>query len=208
MSHSNIGIKIADGTFYPILEKESFSRKKLILTTIEDDQTNVQIDLYEGEDELLSSNRYVGSLLIEDVAPGSAGEAEIELLVGVGSDGSLSAQAQDLRSGESQSLSVSLESLDNEGIYDMPDFELDDEFEPWSDEADETDEIDEIDESLDVEDSLSTFENDVPVDSYSDPDQEPDSDPDYMDPPRRKPLLLALFIVFGVAAVAALARPA
>jgi len=83
LNNPNIGIKIADGTFYPILDKGIGGRKKLILTTVKDDQTSVQIDLYESDTKDLPSGRYVGSLLIEEVASSLAGEAEIDVIAGV-----------------------------------------------------------------------------------------------------------------------------
>ncbi len=187
MNYPNIGIKIADGTFYSILEKEAGGQKKLVLTTVKDDQTSVQIDLYEGEAEGHSSGRHVGSLLMEDVTSNTAGEAEIELLVGLEPDGSLTARAKDLGSGESQHLKVSLESFTDEGIYDMPDFELDSEFEPWGESDEESGFVD------------GSNDSDPELDRESDPD------PAYIEPPRRKPFLLALFVVFGIAAIVALA---
>ena len=40
-----IGIKLADGSFYPILEKGKSDKKTLDLTTVTDNQTTVQVDL-------------------------------------------------------------------------------------------------------------------------------------------------------------------
>jgi hypothetical protein len=125
MGNSTIGIKVADGTYRPIIEGESLKKKKLILTTVYDDQGSVQIDLYRGSGQELDDAKYVGSLLIEDILPGVKGEPEIELIVGVDEDGTLTAVAGDVGSGEKQSLSVSLDSLDEDG-FDSPNFELDD----------------------------------------------------------------------------------
>jgi hypothetical protein len=206
VSNSNIGIKIADGSFYPILESGSQKKKKLILTTVNDNQANVQIDLYEGEGRDISSNRYVGSLMIEDLAEGPAGDPEIELLVGTESDGKLSAQAQDLRTGESQSLNVSLESVSEDSIYDMPDFELDNEFEPWDTKDDfEADDAVGAAEAMNFDEESIEDETFTHSGSIEDDIAYEDSEPAYVEPPKRKPLLLALFIIFGIAAVAALA---
>ena len=183
---TTIGIKIADGTFYPIVERDSAKWKKVILTTVKDDQSNVQIDLYEGEGADIESAKYVGSLLIEDIIPAPAGDTEIELRIGVDQEGKLSARAEDLGSGQSQSLNVSLESLSEESIYDIPEFELGNEQDAWSDPEDTEDEYD--------QEPLGAF----------DEEQYADSDPAYVPPPKRKPILLALFIIFGIAAVAAL----
>ena len=187
MINSTIGIKIADGSFYPIVERDSGRWKRVILTTVKDEQTNVQIDLYEGEGEDIESAKYVGSLLIEDITPLPAGESEIELRIGVEEGGKLSARAEDLGSGESQSLNVSLESLTEENIYDIPEFELGNDLDAWSD-------LDDFSGGEDEVETIGTYDED----QYTDPD------PSYVPPPKRKPLLLALFILFGIAAVAAL----
>ena len=191
MSNTTIGIKTADGSFYPILEKDSRKWKRLILTTVRDGQTNAQIDLYEGENITVESAKYVGSLLIENIAPAAAGESEIELDVGIEKDGRLSARAEDLSSGESQNLSVSLESLTEDTIYDVPEFEFGDDFDSASD----------LDTGL--EDELS----DEVAERYDEEDEEEYAGPagEYDTAPRRRPLLLAFFIIVGIAAIAALA---
>ena len=49
MAGSTIGIKIADGSYYPVLAEGFTGTKRLTLTTVKDDQDRVQIDLYRGE---------------------------------------------------------------------------------------------------------------------------------------------------------------
>ena len=44
---NSIGIKLADGSFYPILEEGNPDTKSLELTTVLDNQTTVQVDLYK-----------------------------------------------------------------------------------------------------------------------------------------------------------------
>ena len=194
MSNTTIGIKIADGSFYPVVEKGSGGWKRLILTTVRDGQTSVQIDLYEGENITIESAKYVGSLLIEDIAPAAAGESEIELQVGIEEDGKLSARAEDLSTGESQSLNVSLESLEADNIYDIPEFELGDEFNSWPQEESTLD--DDLQDDLSGESAGMFDEED---EDYGEPADV------YQAPPRRRPVLLALFIIVGIAAIAALA---
>ena len=46
-----IGIKLADGSFYPILKEGTAEKKELNLTTVKDNQTTVQVDLYRSETE-------------------------------------------------------------------------------------------------------------------------------------------------------------
>ena len=46
---SKIGIRIADGSFYPILEVGMKEKKKLVLTTAKDSQNKIRIDLFNSQ---------------------------------------------------------------------------------------------------------------------------------------------------------------
>lgn len=120
-----IGIRIANGEFYPIMKEGSRIRKRLVLTTVNDDQDSVKIDLYKGRGETMEDASYVGSLSIEGIELSPQGEPEIELLLGVDDEGNLNATASDGTTGEQQSLSVSLHSLDAPDEFGTPDFEMD-----------------------------------------------------------------------------------
>lgn len=139
MSESTIGIKIANGTFFPILEENAVGKKKLVLTTVNDNQTSVQIDLYRGTDPEIGHDSYLGSLVIENVPEAPRGEPEIELLLGVDDEGKVNAIASELQTGEQQTLSVSLQAISEGNLYDVPDFELDEQFKPDFDETEDTD---------------------------------------------------------------------
>ncbi len=147
MEKPTIGIKIADGSYFPILEEGSTQRKRLVLTTVNDDQESVQIDLYKGEGSELLDAAYVGSLLIENITQGPKESSDIELKIGFDEDGTLNAEAGDLATGQIESLSVSMESLGESAMYDVPEFSLDDESEDLN-----FDDLDSEDLSLDDED--------------------------------------------------------
>jgi nucleoid-associated protein YgaU len=122
LAGSTIGIKIADGSYYPVLEEAFTGTKRLTLTTVKDDQDRVQIDLYRGEGRILDSARYVGSLLIENIPPAPQGEPEIELVLGVDADGELTAEASDTSTGKSQVFSCSIRALGEGETYEVPEF--------------------------------------------------------------------------------------
>ena len=122
MGEPTIGIKVADGSYFPVLEHGFTGRKKLVLTTARDNQSRAQIDLYRGRDSSLSSARYIGSLIIENIAEAAKGTPEIELLVGLDREGQLSAEATDASTGESQRFSTSLAALPESD--DLSDVEL------------------------------------------------------------------------------------
>ncbi|MBP7095064.1 MAG: Hsp70 family protein [Spirochaetia bacterium] len=124
MAEKRIGIKLADGEFYPILPENRPARKRLIVTTVKDDQASVQIDLYRGEAARVTGDDYIGSLLITSIEPRPAGEPDIRLDVSLDAAGELAATATDESSGVSRSLRVSLASLPPEEHFEVPDFEF------------------------------------------------------------------------------------
>jgi len=133
---SNIGIKIANGEFYPILEENSSIKKKLILTTVHDNQPSVQIDLYRSQASAMADAQYIGSLVIENVQPKPKGDPSIEMIISSDENGEIIADAIDLDTGaggEHYILNVSLKSLDETTRdADLPDFELEANEEPPS----------------------------------------------------------------------------
>ncbi|MDR2095411.1 MAG: LysM peptidoglycan-binding domain-containing protein [Treponema sp.] len=123
---STIGIKIANGDFYSILEENSRVKKRLVLTTVHDHQKSAQIDLYRSYTKTMADALYIGSLVIENISPKTKGEPSIELIISSHEDGEITADAYDLdtASKEHQYLNVSLKSFDDETTVDIPDFEL------------------------------------------------------------------------------------
>jgi nucleoid-associated protein YgaU len=128
---STIGIKVADGEFYPIIEENSSAAKRLVLTTAHDNQKSVQIDVYSSSSKAMADALYVGSLVVEGLEPGPKGEASIEMILATDALGRIAAEAADLNAPEGvprQYLSVSLSSVEEGGLGldgEPPDFELD-----------------------------------------------------------------------------------
>ncbi|MDR3139144.1 MAG: LysM peptidoglycan-binding domain-containing protein [Treponema sp.] len=125
---STIGIKIANGEFYPILEENSKTKKRLILTTVHDNQQSVQIDLYKSSAKTMTDAMYIGSLVVENIKNKTKGEPSVEMVISSDEKGEITADAIDLDNsarGEHYSLNVSLRSFDEDTReYDLPDFEL------------------------------------------------------------------------------------
>jgi nucleoid-associated protein YgaU len=125
---SSIGIKIANGEFYSIIDENSTAKKRLILTTVHDNQKSVQIDLYKSAAATMADALYIGSLVVENIRPRPKGEPSVELVIASTADGKISADATDLDTSVNaahQHLSVSLTSFDEDKRdKDFPDFEL------------------------------------------------------------------------------------
>ena len=96
-----IGIKLADGSFYPILEKGKSDKKTLDLTTVTDNQTTVQVDLYSSDTGTMEGAEYVDTLEIRQLEPHPNGEPDLHLEVSLDADDKLHAQVVDPETGKS-----------------------------------------------------------------------------------------------------------
>ena len=119
---AKIGIKLADGTFFPIMDDDFSASETLELTTVRDDQRSVQINLFKKEDDA-AEPLYIGSLIVEDIQAKPAGEPTIELRLALDDEKNLSAEAVDKDSGSHQTLRVSLETFEDQSFTEL-DFDL------------------------------------------------------------------------------------
>lgn len=104
----SIGIKLADGSFYPIIREGSEETKTLDVTTVKDNQTTVQIDLYSSESDSMADAQYVDSLEITHLNPHPNGEPNLHLEVSLDKDNKLRANVIDPETGLSSTTKVTL----------------------------------------------------------------------------------------------------
>lgn len=112
-----IGIKIANGDFYPILEEERVVKKRLILTTAHNNQEIVHIELYTSATKTRADACYMGRIEIKPIKPAPKGEPSIQLEVASNQQGDIIADAVNLdlsSAHESRSLRVSLNPKDTQ----------------------------------------------------------------------------------------------
>jgi nucleoid-associated protein YgaU len=121
-----IGLKIADGTFIPILDESEKDKKKVILTTVRDDQPTVQIDLYKGTGSGMEDPKYLDTLKFDKIEEALKGEPEIELVIAVDDEdeSKLLATVRDLKGVSEKSFVVSLEGGSDPSFASDSDFEL------------------------------------------------------------------------------------
>lgn len=103
-----IGIKLADGSFYPILKEGTAEKKELNLTTVKDNQTTVQVDLYRSETESMQDAEYVDTLEIKHLIKHPNGEPDIALDISIDENNELHAELHDPETGKDSSTTVSL----------------------------------------------------------------------------------------------------
>ena len=103
-----IGIKLADGSFYPVLEDNKPSEKELELTTAHNNQTKVMVDLYRSANCTMDDAEYVDSLQIENLNARPNGEADIKFSISLDEDNQLSARIVDSETGNESNTTITL----------------------------------------------------------------------------------------------------
>lgn len=111
---AQIGIKLADGSFFPVLTDDHPGRKRLVLTVASSGQPSAQVDLLRRGDE---GDQFVGCLVLEGLE--ESADSEITLVLALNAERSVEAS---LATGDQyQSLSVSLEQIEMLSDYSLPD---------------------------------------------------------------------------------------
>lgn len=103
-----IGIKLADGSFYPILEEGNPDKKTLELTTVKDNQETVQVDLYRSELGTMDDAEYVDSLQVDKLSAHPNGEPTLSFDVKLDENNELSAEICDPESGKKSNVAINL----------------------------------------------------------------------------------------------------
>ena len=103
-----IGIKLADGSFYPLLEEGVPAKKTLDLTTARDNQTSIMVDLYRSETDSMEDAEYAATLRIDNLVAHPNGEPDISFTVALDEQNKLFAEIDDGESGGHNTVTVSL----------------------------------------------------------------------------------------------------
>ena len=106
----SIGIKLADGSFYPLLEEGNPEKKSIDLTTATDGQTKVHVDVYRSDTGTMEGAEYLDTLEMQDLKPHQTGEPTLDLSLDMDESGELQAQITDSETGAKSGIQVTLAS--------------------------------------------------------------------------------------------------
>jgi molecular chaperone DnaK len=104
----DLGIKVGDSQFAVVLPRNSMLpvRARRLFATTTDNQKFVSIELYQGDSPDVSKNRKLGQIVLDDLPPGPAGSARVELVITVNVESILGVTARELRSGRAASVTI------------------------------------------------------------------------------------------------------
>ena len=174
-----IGIKLADGSFYPIMEDGVPQKKLMELTTVQDNQTTASIDLYRSESGTMEDAEYVDTVEISELVPHPGGEASMSFTIQLDENNMLSAEVVDPESGKTSATKADLVNLPSEKRNSVPDYTLSEidgeEFEEpplpeapvtWS----QDEEVDDFDDSVVAREREADVAGSLDVNSFDLPD--------------------------------------
>ncbi len=105
----SLGVEVKGGLFHKIIPRNTTipTKKSEIFTTAEDGQTEVEINVLQGERELAADNKSIGRFTLAGIAPAPRGVPQIEVTFDIDSDGIVHVSAKDKATGKSQSIVIS-----------------------------------------------------------------------------------------------------
>lgn len=103
-----LGVRAAGDTMSKMIERNTKVPAKVskVFTTGEDDQDNVEVIVYQGEREVASANKLLGTFVLDDIPPAKAGVPKIEVTFELDTDGVLKVSAKDQATGREQKIKV------------------------------------------------------------------------------------------------------
>ncbi|ELZ02631.1 molecular chaperone DnaK [Natrialba asiatica] len=116
----SLGIEVKGGLFERLIEKNTTipTEESKIFTTAADNQTTVQVRVFQGERELAEKNELLGEFHLTGIPPAPAGTPQIEVTFSIDENGIVNVSAEDKGSGETEEITI-------EGGAGLSDAEID-----------------------------------------------------------------------------------
>ena len=104
----SLGIETLGGVFTKLIERNSTIPKKAsqVFSTAADNQTSVEIVVYQGEREMARDNRLLGRFTLSDIPSAPRGVPQVEVTFDIDANGILHVSAKDLGTGKEQKITV------------------------------------------------------------------------------------------------------
>ncbi len=116
----SLGIEVKGGLFERLIEKNTTipTEESKIFTTAADNQTSVQVRVFQGERELAEKNEMLGEFHLTGIPPAPAGTPQIEVSFSIDENGIVNVSAEDKGTGTTEEITI-------EGGAGLSDSEID-----------------------------------------------------------------------------------
>jgi molecular chaperone DnaK len=103
-----LGIETKGGVMTKLIERNTTipSKKSEIFSTADDNQTQVEVHVLQGEREMATGNKSLGKFQLTGIPPAPRGMPQIEVTFDIDSNGILSVSAKDLGTGKEQKIEI------------------------------------------------------------------------------------------------------
>ena len=104
----SLGVETLGGVMTKMISRNTTvpTKKTETYSTAVDGQTNVEIHVLQGEREMASDNKSLGTFRLDGIPPAPRGVPQIEVTFDIDANGILSVNAKDKGSGKEQSISI------------------------------------------------------------------------------------------------------
>ena len=107
-----LSIETLGGVATPLIERNTTipTRKSQIFSTAGDNQTQVEINVLQGERPMAADNKSLGRFILDGIPPAPRGVPRIEVTFDIDANGILNVTAQDKATGRSQKITITASS--------------------------------------------------------------------------------------------------
>jgi molecular chaperone DnaK len=104
----SLGVETLGGVMTKIIQRNTTipTKKSEVFSTAVDGQTNVEIHVLQGEREMSSDNKSLGTFRLDGIPPAPRGVPQIEVTFDIDANGILNVTAKDKGTGKEQSISI------------------------------------------------------------------------------------------------------
>jgi molecular chaperone DnaK len=108
VSPLSLGVETLGGVMTRIIPRNTTipTKKSEVFSTAVDGQTNVEIHVLQGEREMSTDNKSLGTFRLDGIPPAPRGVPQIEVIFDIDANGILNVTAKDKGSGKEQSISI------------------------------------------------------------------------------------------------------
>ncbi|HEX9164104.1 MAG TPA: molecular chaperone DnaK [Thermoanaerobaculia bacterium] len=104
----SLGIETLGGVMTKLIERNTTipTRKSETFSTAADNQTSVEIKVYQGEREMAAANKLLGAFHLVGIPPAPRGVPQIEVTFDIDANGIMHVTAKDLGTGKEQKITI------------------------------------------------------------------------------------------------------